>query len=104
VQKGLNILTLPKTIGNDVAMTDVILSPEIPYDPETVVWRQPPKQRGPNFSSNTGQPAPTNPCNTSVIRKIFKRPQALQWNTVEKKTNYEIIFRTMNPRNRLMPR
>jgi hypothetical protein len=44
VQKGLNILTLPKTIGNDVAMTDVILSPEIPYDPETVVWRQPQAQ------------------------------------------------------------
>jgi hypothetical protein len=28
---------------------------------------------------NTALPALTNPCNTSVIRKIFKRPQAIQW-------------------------
>lgn len=27
-----------------------------------------------NFGINTGLPALTNPCNTSVIRKIFKRP------------------------------
>jgi 6-phosphofructokinase len=54
MDKGLNIITLPKTIDNDVAMTDttfgfdtalgsgiaggadVILLPEIPYDLETV--------------------------------------------------------------------
>lgn len=31
-----------------------------------------------NFSINTGLPALTNPCNSSVIKKIFKRPQAIQ--------------------------
>ena len=55
-----------------------------------------------NFIINTGLPELTNPCNTSVIRKIFKRPQAIQWNIVDKETVDEIIFRTMNTRNRLM--
>ena len=55
-----------------------------------------------NFSINTGLPALTNPCNTAVIKKIFKRPQAIQWNIVDKETVDEIIFRTMNTRNRLM--
>jgi len=55
-----------------------------------------------NFIINAGLPALTNPCNTSVIRKIFKRPQAIQWNIVDKETVDEIIFRTMNTRNRLM--
>ncbi|RPH39887.1 MAG: site-specific integrase [Desulfobulbaceae bacterium] len=55
-----------------------------------------------NFIINTGLPALTNPCNTSVIRKIFKRPQVIQWNIVDKETVDEIIFRTMNTRNRLM--
>jgi site-specific recombinase XerD len=55
-----------------------------------------------NFSVNTGAPALTNPCNSSVIRKIFKRPQAIQWNIVDKETVDEIIFRTTNMRNRLI--
>jgi len=55
-----------------------------------------------NFSINTGLPALTNPCNTAVIKKIFKRPQTIQWNIVDKETVDEIIFRTMNTRNRLM--
>ncbi|NNK95477.1 MAG: site-specific integrase [Desulfobacterales bacterium] len=55
-----------------------------------------------NFSINTGLPALTNPCNTTVIKKIFKRPPAIQWQIVDKETIDEIIFRTMNMRNRLM--
>jgi integrase len=55
-----------------------------------------------NFSINTGLPALTNPCNTSVIKKIFKRPHAIQWQIVDKETVDEIIFRTMNIRNRLI--
>ena len=55
-----------------------------------------------NFSNNTDLPALTNPCNTSVIKKIFKRPQVIQWNIVDKETVDEITFRTMNTRNRLM--
>ena len=49
-----------------------------------------------------GLPALTNPCNSSVINKIFKRPQAIQWNIVDKEAVDEIIFRTTNIRNRLM--
>ncbi len=55
-----------------------------------------------NFSINTALPALTNPCNSTVIRKIFKRPQPIQWQIVAKETIDEIIFRIMNIRNRLM--
>jgi len=55
-----------------------------------------------NFSINTALPALTNPCNTPVIKKIFKRPHAIQWQIVDKETVDEIIFRTMNSRNRLI--
>ena len=55
-----------------------------------------------NFSINTGLPSLTNPCNGSVIRKIFKRPKAIQWNIVDRETVDEIVFRTTNARNRLM--
>ena len=55
-----------------------------------------------NFSINSALPALTNPCNTPVIKKIFKRPQAIQWQIVDKETVDEIIFRTMDTRNRLM--
>ncbi|MGB3210721.1 MAG: site-specific integrase [Desulforhopalus sp.] len=55
-----------------------------------------------NFSINTALPSLSNPCNTAVIKKIFKRPQAMQWQIVDKETVDEIIFRTMNIRNRLM--
>lgn len=55
-----------------------------------------------NFSINTGLPALSNPCNTPVIKKIFKRPQSIQWNIAERETVDEIIFRTTNERNRLI--
>ena len=55
-----------------------------------------------NFSINTALPALANPCNTAIIKKIFKRRQAIQWQIVDKETIDEIIFRTMNVRNRLM--
>jgi integrase/recombinase XerD len=55
-----------------------------------------------NFSINNALPALTNPCNTPVIKKIFKRPQTIQWQIVDKETIDEIIFRTMNIRNRIM--
>ena len=55
-----------------------------------------------NFSINTGLPSLSNPCNTSVIKKIFKRPPPVQWQIVDKETIDEIIFRTTHKRNRLM--
>ena len=51
-----------------------------------------------NFSINTALPALTNPCNSAVIRKIFRRPQAIQWQKVDKEVVDEIIFRTRNIR------
>jgi integrase len=38
----------------------------------------------------------------AVIKKIFKRPRTIQWQIVDKETIDEIIFRTMNIRNRIM--
>ena len=55
-----------------------------------------------NFSINTACPSLTNPCNSSVIKKIFKRPPPIQWQIVDKELIDEIIFRTDNIRNRLM--
>jgi len=55
-----------------------------------------------HYIINTGLPALTNSCNRSVIKKIFKRPQPIQYNIVDKETVDEISFRTINARNRLM--
>ena len=55
-----------------------------------------------NFIINTALPALGNPCSSSVIKKIFKRPQVIQWDIVDKEAVDEIIFRTTNVRNRLM--
>jgi integrase/recombinase XerD len=55
-----------------------------------------------NFAINTGLPDFNNPCNTPVIKKIFRRPQAIQWQIVDKEMIDEIIFRTMDIRNRIM--
>jgi len=55
-----------------------------------------------NFSISTGLPSLVNPCNTTVIKKIFKRPPPIQWQIVDKDTIDEIIFRITDKRNRLM--
>jgi len=55
-----------------------------------------------NFTINTACPALSNPCNSSVIRKIFKRPQRIQWQIVDKELVDEIIFRTGKIRDRIM--
>jgi integrase len=43
-----------------------------------------------------------NPCEAPILKKMFKRSQIIQWNIIEKETIDEIIFRTINPRNRIM--
>jgi integrase/recombinase XerD len=55
-----------------------------------------------NSSINNALPSLINPCNTAVIKKIFKQPQTILWQIVDKETIDEIIFRTMNIRNRMM--
>jgi len=47
-----------------------------------------------NFCINSALPALTNSSTTTVIKKIFKRPPAIQWNIIDKETIDEIIFRT----------
>jgi len=36
-----------------------------------------------NFSISNALPALTNPCNSAVIKKIFKRPQPIQWQLMD---------------------
>jgi hypothetical protein len=43
-----------------------------------------------------------NPCEAPMLKKMFKRAQIIQWNILEKEVVDEIIFRTLNPRNRIM--
>ena len=45
-----------------------------------------------------------NPCDTPMIKKLFRPAKANHWDTVEKEVVDEIIFRTTKPRNRLMQR
>jgi len=55
-----------------------------------------------NFIKNSFDPAFQNPCDTPILRKIFKEPKPIPWDILEKEVVDEIIFRTENPRNRLM--
>ncbi len=43
-----------------------------------------------------------NPCDTAALRKTFRSARGQQWIILEKDTVDEIIFKTDNPRNRLM--
>ena len=55
-----------------------------------------------NFTINILDPGLQNPCEAPVLQKMFKRSQTIQWNILEKDIVDEIIFRTTDPRNRIM--
>ena len=55
-----------------------------------------------NFIKNNHNPDLPNPCDTPMLRKLFKRGKINQWTILEKETIDEIIFRTTKPRNRIM--
>jgi len=55
-----------------------------------------------NFVRNSIKPDLQNPCDTPILRKLFKEPKPTPWDIVEKEAVDEIIFRTDSPRNRLM--
>jgi integrase len=55
-----------------------------------------------NFVRNNIDPESSNPCDTPMIRKIYREKVTFKWEIIEKETVDEIIFRTMNVRNRLM--
>jgi integrase len=43
-----------------------------------------------------------NPCDTPMLKKLFRARPSYHWNIIEKETVDEVIFRTPKPRNRLM--
>ena len=43
-----------------------------------------------------------NPCDTPILRKIFKEPKNPPWAILDKEIVDEMIFRTVNKRNRLL--
>jgi len=55
-----------------------------------------------NFTINTFDAKFQNPCDSPILRKMFKNPRLQPWTIIEKDVIHEIIFRTENPRNRLM--
>ena len=55
-----------------------------------------------NFIKNSIDPEFQNPCDTSMLRKLFRVARPSQWKILEKEVIDEMIFRTENSRNRLI--
>lgn len=55
-----------------------------------------------NFIKNNLDLEFRNPCDTPMLKKLFRARQTFYWDIIEKETVDEIIFRTSKPRNRLM--
>ena len=55
-----------------------------------------------NFIKSSFDSGLQNPCDSPTLRKLFKEQRAIHWKILEKDVVDEMIFRTENPRNRLM--
>ncbi len=55
-----------------------------------------------NFMRNNFDCEFKNPCDSPMLRKLFRPKAIVHWDIIEKETVDEIIFRTNNIRNRLM--
>jgi integrase/recombinase XerD len=55
-----------------------------------------------NFIKNNFDHNIQNPCDTPMLRKLFRARPYFNWNIIEKETMDEVIFRTSKPRNRLI--
>ena len=55
-----------------------------------------------NFVQSNLEPDFANPCNSPMIRKLFRSKVKMQWDIIEKDTVDEIIFRTTKIRDRLL--
>ena len=55
-----------------------------------------------NFMRNNFDGDFKNPCDSQMLRKLFRPKANAHWDIIEKETVDEIIFRTNNVRNRLM--
>jgi len=55
-----------------------------------------------NFIKNAFDSSFVNPCDSSILKKTFRVSKGRQWSILEKNIVDECIFRSDNPRNRLM--
>ena len=55
-----------------------------------------------NFIINNIDELIQNPCANQLLKKLYKTNTLVQWDSFEKETIDEIIFRTTKPRNRLI--
>ncbi|MCK5513199.1 MAG: phage integrase N-terminal SAM-like domain-containing protein, partial [Deltaproteobacteria bacterium] len=55
-----------------------------------------------NLIKNTIDDTIQNPCDTMMLRKVFRNIRGVQWKIFEKEIIDEIIFKTENIRNRLL--
>ncbi len=55
-----------------------------------------------NFIKNNVISDFINPCDSKMLRKLYRPKITIQWDILEKETVDEIIFRTTNARNRLL--
>jgi integrase len=55
-----------------------------------------------NFIRNSIDPNFQNPCNSPILKKLFKHAKTNNWKILEKDVVDEFIFRTENSRDRLM--
>jgi len=55
-----------------------------------------------NFIKNSVQHELQNPCDSPILKKLFKVPKKGHWKILEKEIVDEVIFRTQHNRNRLM--
>ena len=55
-----------------------------------------------NYIKNSIDPEFQNPCDNPALRKLFRASKSAQFKIIEKDVIDEIIFRTPNPRNRLI--
>jgi len=55
-----------------------------------------------NFMKNNFDHNLQNPCDTPMLKKLFRAKGTTHWNIIEKETVDEIIFKTSKPRNRVM--
>jgi len=55
-----------------------------------------------NFIINNIDEQRQNPCSTQLLKKLYKANPPVQWESIEKETIDEVIFRTTKLRNRLI--
>jgi len=55
-----------------------------------------------NFITQNLDPNFRSPCDTPMLKKLYRSPGLTRWTILEKEVVDEVIFRTIKPRNRLM--